>query len=498
MLTVKGLSIQDPTGQTLVNSLDFSLNEGEILAILGESGSGKTLTSRSIIGLLSPQLATSGHILFEGTDLLSLSKKKLANLRGQKIAMSFQNTLANLNPLWTIHRQLKEPFHLHTDLTKEAIDQAITDLLLDVGLTEEVLPLYPHELSGGMRQRILIAMAMALKPKLLLADEPTSALDPNNRKLVLDLMTSMNKKYGTAILFVTHDIQSIKGFAHRLLVMKKGKIVESGLTENFLAHPQTVYGRQLLKQLPKKTPLSYKNTLPLLQIDQLDLALAYGKPSERVIFHQAQASFYPKKINTLLGPSGSGKSTLAKCLMGFIRPHQGRISFNQQVLFDGEKNIWLSADHPARPKLWQKMQLILQDPYASFDPKLRMDKTLELTLAHQSKYYGASSEDYLLCLLRQCELDQSDLYLYPKQLSGGKLQRLAIIRSLLRQPELLICDEITSSLDRATQIQVLDLLLRLQKEHHLTLLMITHDQEIVENLSDVTYELKDHQLFRID
>ncbi|GAB7232764.1 ATP-binding cassette domain-containing protein [Facklamia hominis] len=500
MLEVNNLFIRS-NEKDLVKGLSFMINKGEIVALVGESGSGKTLTSQSMLGLLPDSLDVEGTINYRGQNLLEINQKAWKNIRGRQLSIIFQDPLLSLNPLFTIGKQLRESYFLHQDISREEIDEDLSRLLKEVGLDpkKDLLNLYPHELSGGMRQRVMIAMAVSQKPDLIIADEPTSALDSETAEMVLNLLAKMNRLYHISILFITHDIKLMRGFADRVLIMKEGEMIEQSDAESFYVDPQTNYAKLLLHTVPDRS-LEVANSISevVLKLEQVSKVYKTKLGSQKVL-NTVNASVYKGKWNTIMGPSGSGKSTIVKCILGLEKPDTGKIIYKDQSIYDHDKDVWIYRNKFLRKQLYQDIKLIAQDPYAGFDPKLRMDHLLKITLKHRPhlNLEEYSYEEYLMDWFKRCQLSPEDYFAYPTQLSGGKLQRIAIIKALIQKPKLLICDEITSALDVVNKRQILDLLSSLQIKTGITIFMITHDADIERHLSDVSYRLNVGEMSRV-
>lgn len=495
MLEVRKLTISSG-GTPLVDQVNFSIDAGEVLVLVGESGSGKSLTAQSIMQLLDPRLSQTGDVLFQGQELTRLTEGRMKSIRGREISMVFQDPLQSLNPLYTIGKQFVEVYQLHTQLGKEAVYQQIGRWLRELGLEEvdRILGLYPYELSGGMGQRVMIAMAMCLQPRLLIADEPTSALDPELRDTVVQLLKDLNQKYQTAMLFISHDMDTVKGFAQRTLIMRQGRLIEEGLTEEIFHRPQTDYGRLLVEPLPalEKKPINPEQVL--LSCQKLSSGYHYRQSffsrGYIPILEDLSLDLPYHSVTGLIGPSGSGKSSLAKNLTGLVRPRSGTILFKGRPIYDSAQDLWAYADPGQRRQLNQAIQIIFQNPGRSLDPKMSIYKLLNKTLIKQGVQSKADRLAQMKAWLHHLRLPPETLDKYPRQLSGGMAQRVAIIRALIQAPDLLICDEITSALDTASKRLVLDLLMDLKEDLGLTLLFISHDHDLVQGLSHQVYDMR--------
>ncbi len=515
LLEVKNLSTHLQTGNTIVKAVDdvsFTINRGETYCLVGESGSGKSMTALSIIQLLPSDIAShpSGQIHFEyrhhdggleQVDMLQLANDRQRTIRGSRIAMIFQEPMTSLNPVYTIGDQIIEALQLHdANLDYQAARIRAIEALAQVQIPspEERVDEYPHRLSGGQRQRVMIAMAMVCEPDLLIADEPTTALDVTVQAEILRLMQELQQRRGMGILFITHDFGVVAKMAHRLGVMRLGKIVEEGPLTELLHTPQHEYTKQLIAALPEN--LAHKRSLihtqamhsqtpessslpPILELKNVKVhfpikkgvlkhAVGYVKAVDDVTLNIHQG-----RILALVGESGCGKTTLGRAIIRLINPTAGTIAF------EGQNITGLSAKQ-MRP-FRRKMQIIFQDPMSSLNPRLSIAATLTEPMAVH--HIGQSKDeriDMAREMLKQVQLDPDYLWRYPHEFSGGQRQRIGIARALVLNPKFIVCDEITSALDVSVQAEVLQLLLQLQRDHDLTLLFITHNIGVVEFVSD--------------
>jgi peptide/nickel transport system ATP-binding protein len=481
----------------LVSDLSFDLARGETLCIAGESGSGKSMTSLAIMGLLpKPAVSiTAGSIAFGTSDLATAPERVMERLRGDRIAMIFQEPMTSLNPVLTIGRQLTEAIETHTDLSRRAARTRAVEALSAVRIpqAERRLSQYPHELSGGMRQRVMIAMALALRPDVLIADEPTTALDVTVQGEILELLRDLKRDFGTSIILITHDMGVVAEMADRVIVMQRGKMVETGATTDLFATPKADYTRALLAAVPRMgagqaaaaaagLPVQPAAPQPpLLVVEDLKVGFdlkggLLGRKTHRV--HAVEGvSFTIRRGETfsLVGESGCGKSTIAKALTGLV-PFEGKVTL------DGKRIDGLSG--AARKAVQRDIQMIFQDPYASLDPRMRVgDLVAEPMLIHG---IGTARErqDMVAHLFERVGLDPSHAERYPHEFSGGQRQRICIARALSLKPKLIIADESIAALDVSVQAKVLQLLKDLQDEFHLSYLFISHDMAVVENISD--------------
>ena len=473
LLTVKNLKIEFKNEHKKIQALkgiDFSIKGNEVLGLVGESGSGKTITALSIMNLLSKKSAfISGEVLFGGQNLLTISDEKIRDIRGSKIAMIFQEPFTSLNPVLKVGDQIAEAILVHKPLAKAILKKETIDLLSKVRINdpERVYNSYPHLLSGGERQRIMIAMAIAFKPRLLIADEPTTALDVTIQSEILDLILKLKKDLNMSILFITHDFGIIKKIADRVLVMKEGSIVERGLTRDILLNPKDKYTKKLIEAVPKITVEAEKTKIGDVLIKVKNLNKTFYE--ERNIFAQkkqkieavSEVNLEIKKGETLglVGESGSGKTTFGRMLINLLNKDSGEIIVGKE-----------------------KMQIVFQDPFSSLDPRMPMkDIVLEGPTVHGLS--KKEKEKILQDVLFKVHLNYKDRFKYPHQFSGGQRQRIAIARSLAVNPEILILDEPVSSLDVIIQSEILKLLKELQKELSLTYIFISHDLRVVRHMA---------------
>ena len=491
VLSVQGLtvSVRTPAGdQPLVENLSFTLRRGETLAIAGESGSGKSITSLAIMGLLPPPAVriTAGSVRLGDTDLTKLPEAQMRSLRGARIAMIFQEPMTSLNPVLTVGAQLTEAIRAHTDASRaEARKQALAALhAVRLSQPEQRLKQYPHELSGGMRQRVMIAMALALRPEVLIADEPTTALDVTVQREVLDLLRDLQREFGTAIILITHDMGVVAEMADRVIVMKAGKAVEEASTRQIFASPQMPYTQDLLAAVPrmgkgKPRPETPTETVARLSDVVVRFPLKGGILGRTIAQVHAveHVSFDIRRGETfaLVGESGCGKSTIAKAIVG-IAPHQGRIEIAGQSFAD--------LDAAGQKALRRRVQIVFQDPMAALDPRMTVGTLIAEPLLIHGIGTLAEQRARASELMQRVGLTTDQLDRYPHEFSGGQRQRICIARALALQPDLIIADESVSALDVSVQARVLDLLQALQREFGIAFLFISHDMAVVENISD--------------
>ena len=492
VLTVEGLTVSVRTEggvRPLVRDLSFTLARGEVLAIAGESGSGKSITSLAIMGLLPPPAVriTAGHIRLGDTDLTRLPEAAMRGVRGDRIAMIFQEPMTSLNPVMTVGAQLIEAIRTHEPVPRaEALRRAI-EALGAVRLSEPARRMrqYPHELSGGMRQRVMIAMALALRPEVLIADEPTTALDVTVQREVLDLLRDLQRETGTAIILITHDMGVVAEMADRVIVMKDGAMVEAAPTRDLFRRPAAPYTRALLAAVPRIGTGAARTgkaaAEPVAALDEVMVRFPLrGGLLGRVLqnVHAVErVSFDIRRGETfaLVGESGCGKSTIARAIVGLV-PHDGSIRVAEREL--------RTLDPEGRRAHCRDVQMVFQDPMAALDPRMRVgDLIAEPLLIHRIGS-PADRRARAVELLARVGLEKDHADRYPHEFSGGQRQRICIARALALNPRLIIADESVSALDVSVQARVLALLQELQEEMGLSYLFISHDMAVVENVSD--------------
>lgn len=486
--------------EDVVKGISFNLDLGEKLALVGESGSGKSVTALSFVKLLEGA-RVSGRVLWiaqdentlhpEATeaphthDLVKLSEKELVNIRGQDIAFIFQEPMTALNPLLMVGDQIAEVLQLKRGMTREEAWHEAIELLSLTGIPEPVrrASAYPHQLSGGQRQRVMIAMALACRPRLLVADEPTTALDVSLRAQILDLLNDLQKRFGMAVLLITHDLNTVRYFADQVLVMEKGMVVESGPVDVVLTYPAHPYTQKLINSQPPREVVEAKSNAPaVMQARALRVNYPVRRAGWKGWFKGAQfvavegASFDLRAGQTLgvIGESGSGKTTLVLAALGLI-PYEGTLTVDGQA-WQGKA----AADLPLR----RKVQVVFQDPFSSLSPRMNVQELVSegLTL-HAPELDELGRLRRMLVTLAAVGLTETEfpglLQRYPHEFSGGQRQRLAIARALVIEPQVLVLDEPTSALDATTQLQVIQLLQKLQRERGLSYLLITHDVSVI-------------------
>jgi len=515
LLSIEGLSVEFGSSR-VVDDLSFSVSPGKTVAIVGESGSGKSITSLSTMRLADMMGAKfpAGRIVFAGKNLLTVSQKEMRSIRGKDIAMIFQEPMTSLNPVFTIGDQICEVLVLHEKISKAAAREEARRLLQMVRLpdAEALLDRYPHQLSGGMRQRVMIAMALACRPKLLIADEPTTALDVTIQAQILNIMRDLQKDLGMGMVFITHDMGVVAEMADDVVVMWKGKKVEEGPVGQIFANPQHPYTRMLLAAVPrlgsmtgenhpKRTPLTVLedgkpkiigeervqdtakyDEKPILSVKDLLVRFdvrknLFGKATHRLSAVQnVSFDIHPGETLALVGESGSGKSTIGRTIQ------QLQTSMGGEISFAGRTYSSMSAAE--RFRMRQEVQYIFQDPFASLDPR----KTIGFSIAEPINTHGLLSGSRAVQrrvdeLLERVGLSASVANRYPHEFSGGQRQRVCIARALASDPKLIIADEALSALDVSIQAQIINLFMDLQAERGLAYLFISHDMAVVEKIS---------------
>jgi oligopeptide transport system ATP-binding protein len=495
LLEVTNLQVHFHTRNGLVRAVDgisFSVEEGKTLAIIGESGSGKSVACYSLLGLIPkpPGRIEGGSALFEGSDLLTLRERELRRVRGKGISIIFQDPMTSLNPFLTIGEQLIEPLRLHFGLSRKAAWQKGIQTLEEVGIREPArrMRAYPFEFSGGMRQRVVIAMALCTEPKIIIADEPTTALDVTVQAQILKLMRELQQRRKLGLIFISHDLSVVADIADQVCVMQKGVFVEQGPRDAIFRNPQHDYTRKLLAAVPDTGKTSTDAAHDVL-VDVANLSMHFaGRRGEDAIKAIDGVSLQVRRheILGLVGESGSGKSTLGRCILRLLQPSGGSIRF------DGLQLEALSA--AAMKPLRRRMQMIFQDPYASLNPRMTVYDTLAEPLLLHGITDRKGLDQEVFRLMDAVGLARTSVLRYPHEFSGGQRQRIAIGRAIGTRPEFIVADEPVSALDVTIQAQVLDLLLDLVARYNLTMLFISHDLAVVRFLSDRIVVMKDGKL----
>ena len=518
LIEIKNLSTHLHTGNEIIKAVDdvsLSINKGETFCLVGESGSGKSMLALSVIQLLPEKISShpNGSILFnwrkqamlgtdaetkatyEKVDMLTLQDEQLCDIRGSRIAMIFQEPMTSLNPVVSVGDQIMEALLLHNpEMSEDLIRSRAIKAMQEVKLknAESRFDQFPHQLSGGQRQRIMIAMALACEPDLLIADEPTTALDVTVQAEVLKLMRELQQRKGMSILFITHDFGVVAQVADKVGVMKQGKLVELGETQQVLRQPSHAYSKKLIAAVPEnleKRDVRQTKTDTLISTTNLDVYFPIRKGIfKRVVDHvravdDVSIDIHQGKIVALVGESGSGKTTLGRAILQLQKPTRGSVKIS------GTELVGLSQKE-MQP--WRKkMQISFQDPQSSLNPRLLIAKTI--TEPMQVHGIGHSDEERIELaadVLESVQLKREFLWRYPHEFSGGQRQRIGLARALALNPEFIGCDEITSALDVSVQAEVLQLLLEIRKKRDLTLLFITHNIAVVEYLCDETIVMK--------
>lgn len=506
LLSVKNLRVAFHTrnGSTMaVDDVSFELRAGEVLGIVGESGSGKSVACYSLLGLvpMPPGKIESGSALFAGQDLLKMSEGALRKVRGRKISMIFQDPMTSLNPYMRIVDQLIEPLRQHFSCDNKTARARAIAALEEVGIDDAARRVddYPHQFSGGMRQRVMIAMALIAEPELLIADEPTTALDVTVQAQILALIKSLQKSRNLTVIFITHDLGVAAQMANHMLVMQQGKVVEQGLTEDIFQRPQHVYTQKLLSAVltsGKSLPNMAQDTQPtFLQINNLQTWFYAGGGSflGRLLSGHDTTTYIKGvddvtltlnqgEILGLVGESGSGKSTLGRSIMQLVDSKSG------EILLQGRDLRKLSAHELKGAR--RHFQMIFQDPYASLNPRMTVFDTLAEPLLMHKLATRKTVASQVNQLMDDVGLDRRFMRKYPHEFSGGQRQRIAIARALALKPKLIIADEPVSALDVTIRAQILELLLELTQKHNLTMLFISHDMSVVRYICDRVVVMK--------
>ncbi len=493
LLTVRDLSLQVAgTGREVVQSIAFDIAPGEIFGIVGESGSGKTLATRALIALLPPAIRVKGgSVRYKGRDVLAMKDRELRDLRGAEIGVVFQEPMTSLNPSMTIGRQLEEGLILHTKASPEERRARILDMLKRVGIRdpEGALTAYPHEFSGGMRQRIMLASVMLLKPALLIADEPTTALDAVIQRDVMELMVELTRAEGTAVLLISHDLPMVARYTSRIVVMEKGAIVEAGRTENLLEAPQHPYTKKLLSSLPFRGEARAIDMSKAPMVSARNVVVDYA--GRRSLFRRGKAKralqgvsvdIHEGEVVALVGGSGSGKTTLGRTIAGLVKQSGGEIRFQGRSREADWTDYRLNC------------QMVFQDPYSSLDPRMTILGLVEEALRLVPGLDAGAKRKRALETLEEVGLGADYAERYPHELSGGQRQRVAIARAIARRPRFLIADEPVSALDVTVRAQVLDLFSDLQKRYGFSCLFISHDLGVVEQVADRVVVMQDGRI----
>jgi len=492
LLSIRDLHIVLPSGaerEFAVEELNLDLAKGETLCIVGESGSGKSLTARAIMGLLpAPHVRVEkGEINFDGEDIVKISYDRLREIRGSEISMIFQEPMTALNPVMTIGKQIDEVFRFHVNMSSKERVQRSIKLLEDVHLPdpEKLISAYPHELSGGQRQRAMIAMALALDPKIIIADEPTTALDVTTQAQILKLIKEMQLAYNTGVLFITHDFGVVADIADRVVVMQEGRIVETGTVKQVLNAPKHPYTQGLIAAVPRLKPRAARarSDETALEVRGLNKIFGggrglfgFGVPSRKVVaVKDVELDLRRGETLGVVGESGSGKSTLARCIIRLLENDGGKIML---------EGVDLNRLDRAGMRPWRaKIQMVFQDPFASLNPRIKVGDIIAQGPVTQgvSKDLAVERARELMSIVG---LDERAFNRYPHEFSGGQRQRIGIARALALNPEILIADEPVSALDVSIQAQILSLLDKIRDQMNLSMIFITHDLRVAAQVCD--------------
>jgi peptide/nickel transport system ATP-binding protein len=485
LLSVKSLTLQGPKGAPILNGISFDIAPGEVLALVGESGSGKTMAARAVLRLLPSGVNhVSGDILFEGANVSSLSDEAMRALRGCSVGMVFQEPMVSLNPAMTVGNQLQEGLLLHENLTPDQARVRAIDMLKRVQIAdpEGCLLAYPHQFSGGMRQRIMLASVMLLKPTLLIADEPTTALDSLSQREVMEIMADLTRTMGTAVLLVTHDLHLVERYASKVVVLQRGHLVESGTSAQVLGSPREAYTRSLIEALPQRDDNRPKvpDVAPLIEAREVSVAYEgrsglFSKTAAKLAVDRVSLAIRPGEVVAVVGGSGSGKTTFGRALIDLLPISGG------EVLFRGES--MLTASREKRRSFRLDCQMVFQDPYSSLDPRQRVGDIIGEPLRHEKGMNKAARAKRVEAMLQEVGLEGFGAR-FPHALSGGQRQRVAIARALIRNPAFVVADEPVSALDMTIQKQVLTLFRRLQAQHGFACFFVSHNLAAVSAIAD--------------
>jgi|TARA_B100001248_G_scaffold247861_1_gene219685 peptide/nickel transport system ATP-binding protein len=480
-----------------VNDISFDIIKGETLAIVGESGSGKSVTARTIMKMLPKNSSVGSNlkVSFKGSDISNFSQEQMRQIRGDTITMIFQEPLTSLNPLHKIGSQIIEVLQEHNQISKSEAKKKALELLKEVQIPqpEERLNQYPHQLSGGQRQRIMIAMAIANRPDLLIADEPTTALDVTIQSQILKLLKELQKKYGMAIMLITHDLTVVRKTSDRICVMRYGKIVERGNTEEVFKNPQHEYTKHLINSEPSGEPDPFDETKKDLIIEGQKCTVKFilkkgnflsQKKSELIAVNNVDIKTRYGETIGIVGESGSGKSTLGMSLIKLQEINSGKIFFKNQEI--------QNYNTQKMKELRQHLQIVFQDPFSSLNPRHTVKQIIGEGLEINRKDLSKEEKENLVKkTLNEVNLDESTLHRFPHEFSGGQRQRIAIARAIIMNPEFILLDEPTSALDLSIQAQIIDLLRSLRRNHNLSYIFISHNLKVIRSLCHYTLVMKD-------
>ena len=502
LLSIKNLTIKIG-GQIILSNISLDIKKNQVLGLVGESGSGKSFTALSILNLINiKNLNVEGEIIFNGTKLNNLSFREFQKIRGKEISIIFQEPMSSLNPSMKCGDQISEIILNHEKINKKNAKKKSLELIQKVQLkhSELVYEKYPHQLSGGQQQRIMIAIAIACKPKLLIADEPTTSLDGIVKNDIISLIKSLQDEYKMSVLFISHNLKLVAKFVDSLIILKNGLIIEKGVSSKVFNYPKSKYTQHLINSSPptsnrpnrlitsktKKNKLITKeertrihlkiyNKTPILKVNKLNVSYGNNKIIKDISF-----DLFRGETLGIVGESGSGKSTIAKSILGIVKTENGEVYFKDENI----KNISNSVFR-------KKVQLIFQDPYSSLNPEVSVGKSIiEPMIAHKIFNSKKEMKTRVLELLNQVGLLESDYNKFPNQFSGGQRQRIVIARALALNPEIIICDESVSALDVSVQAQILNLLSDLKEIYLFTFIFISHDMSVIKYFTDRLIVLK--------
>ena len=494
LLEVNDLSIsfrQDGRDVPAVRGVSFAVDRGETVALVGESGSGKSVTALSTVSLLPGAARVTGSVTYDGKQMVGASERDLRAVRGNDISFIFQEPMTSLNPLHTLEKQLRESLELHQGLVDDAARKRVVELLTVVGIrdVESRLSSYPHQLSGGQRQRVMIAMALANKPDILIADEPTTALDVTIQAQILELLAKVQREEGMGLLFITHDLTIVERIADKVCVMQGGEVVEAGPTADIFGNPQHPYTKKLLSARPGGAPAPVPaGAKPLVETDALRVWFPIQRGFlKRTVGHvkavnAATLSVREGETLGIVGESGSGKTTLAMAVMRLIGS-EGAIRFDGEDVLNWSTRVLRNrrAD----------MQIVFQDPFGSLSPRMTCEQIISEGLGVHGNPDGRPIRELVAEVMTEVDLDPATMDRYPHEFSGGQRQRIAIARAMILRPKMVVLDEPTSALDMTVQVQIVDLLRRLQEKYRLAYLFISHDLAVVRAMSHEVAVMKD-------
>ncbi|GLH79845.1 peptide ABC transporter ATP-binding protein [Bradyrhizobium sp. SSBR45G] len=481
LLQIEGLGIATTAGASILDDVSFAIGRGEFVAVVGESGSGKTAAARAVLGLLPAGLVRRrGRILLDGEDLTAAPPRRLRALRGPAMGMVFQEPMVSLNPALTVGAQMTEGLVLHQRLGRDAARRRSLDMLARVQIRDpaRTFEAYPHEFSGGMRQRIMLASVMLLRPKLLIADEPTTALDTLTQREVLDLMVALARDHGTAVMLITHNLGLVARYAQRGVVLCRGRLVETGTAQQILTAPREAYTRDLVEALPRRAPARRSAGAGDIVMAVRGMKVAFA--GRQRLFRRDPGLMAVKGVDltiragetvAVVGGSGSGKTTLGRAMLRLLPLAAGEVRFlGRDVTAAADQDFRLAA------------QLVFQDPYSSLDPRMRIGDIVAEPLRHTT-LSAVERTDRVAAMLDEVGLSGLARR-FPHELSGGQRQRVAIARAIIRRPAFVVADEPVSALDMTIQAQVLKLFERLQAQYGFACLFISHDLAAVEQIAD--------------